>query len=194
MGLTEFDFSVVVHRRAGWDGCIVAVTGEVDMNTAPAFEQKLLDAIQEGERVVVIDLSATTFIDSTFLSSLVGGRAAAPRPRRIARRRLRGPGVVKGLHDHRPRPAVHDRRDGRRCDRHSPQSTDRSRGQYRRGSGRGGSDAALGGGVQLRRLGRRRIRRRQIELVGWVRLRNRCRRWGAFPRRAADRARSWSLA
>jgi anti-sigma B factor antagonist len=72
MGLTEFDFSVVVHRRDGWDGCIVAVTGEVDMNTAPAFEQKLLEAIQEGERVVVIDLTATTFIDSTFLSSLVG--------------------------------------------------------------------------------------------------------------------------
>lgn len=71
MGLTEFDFSVVVHRRDGWDGCIVSVTGEVDMNTAPAFEQTLLAAIQEGERVVVIDLSATTFIDSTFLSSLV---------------------------------------------------------------------------------------------------------------------------
>jgi anti-sigma B factor antagonist len=72
MGLTEFDFSVVVHRRDGWDGCIVAVTGEVDMNTAPAFEEKLLEAIQENERVVVIDLTATTFIDSTFLSSLVG--------------------------------------------------------------------------------------------------------------------------
>ena len=71
MGLTEFDFSVLVHRRHGWDGCIVAVTGEVDMNTAPAFEQKLLAAIQDGERVVVIDLTATTFIDSTFLSSLV---------------------------------------------------------------------------------------------------------------------------
>ncbi len=72
MGLTEFDFSVLVHRRPGWDGCVVSVTGEVDMNTAPAFEEKLLEAIDDGEPVVVIDLTATTFIDSTFLSALVG--------------------------------------------------------------------------------------------------------------------------
>jgi anti-sigma B factor antagonist len=49
------------------------LTGEVDLYTAPEFKQQLLDAIGQGARHVVVDLSDTTFIDSTTLGVLVGG-------------------------------------------------------------------------------------------------------------------------
>jgi anti-sigma B factor antagonist len=52
---------------------VIALTGEVDLYTAPEFKQQLLDAIAKGAKSVVVDLSNTTFIDSTTLGVLVGG-------------------------------------------------------------------------------------------------------------------------
>jgi anti-sigma B factor antagonist len=52
---------------------VIALTGEVDLYTAPEFKQQLLEAISKGARTVVVDLSGTTFIDSTTLGVLVGG-------------------------------------------------------------------------------------------------------------------------
>ena len=52
---------------------VIALTGEVDLYTAPEFKQQLLDAISKGAKDVVVDLSGTTFIDSTTLGVLVGG-------------------------------------------------------------------------------------------------------------------------
>jgi anti-sigma B factor antagonist len=51
--------------------CVIALSGEVDLYTAP--EQQLLDAIGQGVQEVVVDFSDTTFIDSTTLGVLVGG-------------------------------------------------------------------------------------------------------------------------
>ncbi len=50
----------------------VAVSGEVDLHTAPALKQALGDSIDEGGRHVLVDLSRTTFIDSTTLGVLMG--------------------------------------------------------------------------------------------------------------------------
>ena len=52
---------------------VIALTGEVDLYTAPEFKQQLLEAISKGARNVIVDLTGTTFIDSTTLGVLVGG-------------------------------------------------------------------------------------------------------------------------
>jgi anti-sigma B factor antagonist len=52
---------------------VIALSGEVDLYTAPEFKQQLLEVISEGGKDVVVDFSGTTFIDSTTLGVLVGG-------------------------------------------------------------------------------------------------------------------------
>jgi anti-sigma B factor antagonist len=52
---------------------VIALTGEVDLYTAPEFKQQLLDVIDQGATHVVVDFTDTTFIDSTTLGVLVGG-------------------------------------------------------------------------------------------------------------------------
>jgi anti-sigma B factor antagonist len=60
-------------ERAGDDAYVIALSGEVDLYTAPEFKQQLLEVIGQGTRNVVVDFSDTTFIDSTTLGVLVGG-------------------------------------------------------------------------------------------------------------------------
>ncbi|WP_124726470.1 STAS domain-containing protein [Staphylospora marina] len=50
---------------------ILHVAGEVDVYTAPALREKLLPRCT-GDRKVVVDLSGTTYIDSTGLTVLIG--------------------------------------------------------------------------------------------------------------------------
>ena len=60
-------------EQIGDDGYVISLTGEVDLYTAPEFKQQLLEVISQGGKNVVVDLSETTFIDSTTLGVLVGG-------------------------------------------------------------------------------------------------------------------------
>jgi anti-sigma B factor antagonist len=52
---------------------VISLAGEVDLYTAPEFKQQLLDVIDQGAKDVIVDLTSTTFIDSTTLGVLVGG-------------------------------------------------------------------------------------------------------------------------
>jgi anti-sigma B factor antagonist len=52
---------------------VISLAGEVDLYTAPEFKQQLLEVIAQGASEVIVDLSSTTFIDSTTLGVLVGG-------------------------------------------------------------------------------------------------------------------------
>jgi anti-sigma B factor antagonist len=52
---------------------VISLAGEVDLYTAPEFKQQLLEVISQGATEVIVDLSSTTFIDSTTLGVLVGG-------------------------------------------------------------------------------------------------------------------------
>lgn len=52
---------------------IINVRGEIHVSTAPRFSQRLTDAIDNGKRAIVLDLSAVEFIDSTGLSVLLNG-------------------------------------------------------------------------------------------------------------------------
>ena len=60
-------------ERAAGDVWVIALTGEVDLYTAPEFKQQLLDVIAKGATHVIVDRTDTTFIDSTTLGVLVGG-------------------------------------------------------------------------------------------------------------------------
>ncbi|MFE9122710.1 STAS domain-containing protein [Streptomyces sp. NPDC007172] len=51
---------------------IVRVAGEMDYESAPFFRALLLGEIAEGQRHVVLDLSATSFCDSAGLNMLAG--------------------------------------------------------------------------------------------------------------------------
>jgi len=51
---------------------LVAVRGEIDLFTAPEFKERINGAIDAGRDAVVVDLMATTFIDSSSLGVLIG--------------------------------------------------------------------------------------------------------------------------
>ena len=78
-------FAMERNRVAG--AACVAVAGEVDVETAPRMRDALVEAIADGEQVVV-DLGAVTFMDSSGLSALVVAQRVAEA--RGVRLRLRG--------------------------------------------------------------------------------------------------------
>lgn len=51
---------------------VVAVSGEIDLFTAPDVKAALTGAIDAGRTRLVVDLSETTFLDSTALGVLIG--------------------------------------------------------------------------------------------------------------------------
>src|SRR3954447_2434664 len=65
---------------------VVAVTGEIDLFTAPEFKQRVSAPIDAGRTQLVVDLTDTTFIDSSSLGVLIGAH------RRL--RRLNGTLVI----------------------------------------------------------------------------------------------------
>jgi len=68
------DFDVTVSDQDG--RAVVAVAGELDIATAPALRAALDQAAGAG-RSVVVDLSPTTFADSTGISTLAQAHARA---------------------------------------------------------------------------------------------------------------------
>jgi len=65
------DFAIT-DRQVDSDTHVVAVTGEIDLFTAPEFKQRVSAPIDAGRTNVVVDLSGTTFIDSSSLGVLIG--------------------------------------------------------------------------------------------------------------------------
>jgi anti-sigma B factor antagonist len=59
---------IVNRRLEHWT--VVVVAGEIDLETAPTLEHELLRA-EESHDLVAIDLSATSFLDSTGLHAIM---------------------------------------------------------------------------------------------------------------------------
>jgi anti-sigma B factor antagonist len=63
---------------------IVAVSGDLDMAAAPAFEQTLFETVT-GEEPTILDLSEVTFMDSTAIGAMLAVRRQAElKPGRFA--------------------------------------------------------------------------------------------------------------
>jgi anti-sigma B factor antagonist len=56
-------------RDAEW---LLTVQGEIDVATSPRLRSELGAVLERGARLIVVDLTATSFIDSSGLGVLVG--------------------------------------------------------------------------------------------------------------------------
>ena len=52
---------------------VIAVSGEIDVYTAPKLRDKITELVGNGEYHLVIDMEKVDFLDSTGLGVLVGG-------------------------------------------------------------------------------------------------------------------------
>jgi anti-sigma B factor antagonist len=67
--------SQLVFQHGERDGCrALAVSGEIDLATAPGLRRELETLIAEAHSPAVLDLSAVTFIDASGLSELVAAK------------------------------------------------------------------------------------------------------------------------
>ncbi|HVR05073.1 MAG TPA: STAS domain-containing protein [Solirubrobacteraceae bacterium] len=74
----------VWQREVDQTTCVIAVEGELDLSTAPRLKWMLLDALQGAYLQVALDLSLTTFMDSTALGVLVAVRRKLDPAQRLA--------------------------------------------------------------------------------------------------------------
>ena len=54
--------------------CFVEASGEIDLYSAPALKRDISEAIDSGEKRIIVDLSGATFVDSTTIGLLVGAQ------------------------------------------------------------------------------------------------------------------------
>jgi anti-sigma B factor antagonist len=66
---SERPFQIDVHHHEGHS--VVALTGELDLATAPQLRERLALLAEEHQKHIVLDLASLDFIDSTGLSVLV---------------------------------------------------------------------------------------------------------------------------
>jgi anti-anti-sigma factor len=76
----------------------LALRGELDLETAPQFRERLADVEPEAE-VLLLDLRSVTFMDSCGIGELVGAHQRARREgRRLVVVRDEGTAIAKVLH------------------------------------------------------------------------------------------------
>jgi anti-sigma B factor antagonist len=63
----------ITTDEAGSGSVVIGLKGEVDLYSCPELKQELLRVIADGATFVVVDLSETSFIDSTGLGVLIRG-------------------------------------------------------------------------------------------------------------------------
>jgi anti-sigma B factor antagonist len=64
------DLGLDVREEGEWT--VLAVSGEIDIATAPSLREKLHSLLADGRLHLIIDLDEVTFLDSTALGVLVG--------------------------------------------------------------------------------------------------------------------------
>jgi anti-sigma B factor antagonist len=64
-------FALKTVRRDGAPAPVLSVRGDLDIYTAPEFEQRLLDLANAEPRGLVVDLSASSFVDASACRALL---------------------------------------------------------------------------------------------------------------------------
>lgn len=65
-------FKVTEGRRGDW--AVLQVAGEMDLMTSPVMRQRVHDAVADGHRSLVLDLSEVLFCDSSGVGVLIATR------------------------------------------------------------------------------------------------------------------------
>jgi anti-sigma B factor antagonist len=104
----------VVDEAHAW---LLTVTGELDVHTVVAFADAVADVIARGARLVTLDLSAVTFLDSSGLRGIIhASHDVAARDGHLtvaglsgaAQRVLELTGLLEQLRESPPATAEHD--------------------------------------------------------------------------------------
>src|SRR3954452_25043154 len=90
MGTMSQPFQLRLERLGG-QACVIAVTGDLDLSSAPEVRRAVGAALGEGERLIVIDLTGADFVDSSGLGALAWAQLRA--------RAAGGDMRVAGAHD-----------------------------------------------------------------------------------------------
>ncbi|GGX62962.1 STAS domain-containing protein [Streptomyces minutiscleroticus] len=101
-------FTVTDDERAGW--AVLRVSGEMDLMTSPLLRQRVHDAVADGRRSLVLDLSGVLFCDSSGVGVLVATRRLIRSCRGELRLILPAQGAVDGSHVNRVLAALGVRR------------------------------------------------------------------------------------
>jgi anti-sigma B factor antagonist len=82
-----------------WAGptAVVTAAGEVDLTNAEGLRDALLGALNAGARGLVVDLTATTFIDSAGVSALVRASRRSAATEATVRLAVTAPAVLRVL-------------------------------------------------------------------------------------------------
>ncbi len=99
---------VEVGQEAGW--AVLRVSGEMDLLTSPVLRQRVHDAVADGRRSVVLDLSDVLFCDSSGVGVLIATRRLIRSCQGRLRLILPAQGAVDGSHVNRVLAALGVRR------------------------------------------------------------------------------------
>jgi anti-sigma B factor antagonist len=67
--------TAIRRERSGEDIFVVSLAGEHDLYTAPKLQEEFRSVIAAGARAIVVDLTETSFLDSTMLHVLLSARS-----------------------------------------------------------------------------------------------------------------------
>ena len=69
------NMQVSIDRHQG-QAAVITPEGRLDLASASEFKQILTDAVEAGDRILVVDLSNVPFVDSSGLGALISGMKA----------------------------------------------------------------------------------------------------------------------
>jgi len=92
-------FRVTDGQQGGW--AVFHVTGEMDLVTSPVLRQRVHDAVADGRRSLVLDLSGVLFCDSSGVGVLIATRRLIRSCQGRLRLILPAQGAVDGSHVNR---------------------------------------------------------------------------------------------
>ncbi|MFJ2831343.1 STAS domain-containing protein [Streptomyces sp. NPDC087263] len=104
--------AVTLNVTDGEEGewAVLRVSGEMDLVTSPVLRQRVHDAVADGRRSVVLDLSGVLFCDSSGVGVLIAARRLIRSCQGRLRLILPAQGAVDGSHVNRVLAALGVRR------------------------------------------------------------------------------------